>query len=205
MNIHNIKAIISNYLTIIKFVEKKNKLKYLILQIHIFFSAILETISIFTIIPIIQSLNKNTDSQFIKFLENYINYEYLNLTYLIIAFCFFLILNNFYLILIKKKITDFSYVLMLDVQKKVFKKIIHNKYEFFINKDIAYFNNVILHEAQRLKSGFIESSLFILSQLLLMIFTFTGLMIYDYKVTIFVIFILLIFYYKIIKLINLSK
>jgi ATP-binding cassette, subfamily B, bacterial PglK len=194
MNIHIIKAIISDFLTIIKWVEKKNKLKYLILQIHIFFSAILETLSVFTIIPIIESLNKNTDSLFIKFLENYINYEYLNFTYLIIAFCCLLILSNLYLILIKKKITDFSYVLMLDVQKKVFKKIIHNKYEFFINKDISYFNNVILHETQRLKSGFIESSLFILSQILLIIFTFTGLMIYDYKITIFIILILLIFY-----------
>ena len=194
MNIHNIKAIISDFLTIIKWVEKKNKLTYLILQIHIFFSAILETLSVFTIIPIIESLNKNTDSLFIKFLENYINYEYLNFTYLIIAFCCLLILSNLYLILIKKKITDFSYVLMLDIQKKVFKKIIHNKYEFFINKDISYFNNVILHETQRLKSGFIESSLFILSQILLIIFTFTGLMIYDYKITIFIILILLIFY-----------
>ena len=194
MNIHSFKSIFSNFSTILQFVEKKNKLKYSILQIHIFLSSILETLSIFTIIPIIESLNSSKNNKVLKFLENYIDYEYLSPTYLIAIFCLFLIISNLYLIVIKKKITDFSYVLMLDVQKKIFKKIIHNKYEFFINKDISFFNNVILHETQRLKSGFIESSLFILSQILLIIFTFIGLIIYNFKVTIFIILILLIFY-----------
>ena len=194
MKIRTIKSIISDFLTVLNFVEKKNKLKYLFLQIHIFFSSILETLSIFTIIPIIESLNNSSDSRFLKFLENYIEFKYLNPTYLILSFCLFLTLSNLYQIIIKKKIIDFGYVLMLELQKKVFKKIIHNKYEFFINKDIAYFNNVILHETQRIKGGFIESSLFILSQILLVTFTFVGLIIYDYKITIFIILILFIFY-----------
>ena len=146
MNIITITAIINDFITVLNFVEKKNKLNYFFLQIHIFFSSILETISIFTIIPIIESLNNNSKSSFLNFLENYIELKYLGPTYLILAFCFFLSLSNFYLIIIKKKIIDFGYILMLDLQKKLFKKIIHNKYEFFINKDISYFNNVILHE-----------------------------------------------------------
>ena len=190
MNIRTIKPIISNFLAVLSFVEKKNKFKYLFLQIHIFFSSILETLTIFTIIPIIESLNNSSDSRFLIFLGNFIEFKYLSPTYFIISFCLFLALSNLYMIIIKKKIIDFSYVLMLDLQKKLFKKIIHNKYEFFIGKDIAYFNNLILHETQRVKGGFIESSLFILSQMLLVTFTFIGLMIYDFKVTILIILIL---------------
>ena len=119
MNIITIKAIINDFITVLNFVEKKNKLKYFFLQIHIFFSSILETISIFTIIPIIESLNNNSKSSFLNFLENYIELKYLGPTYLILAFCFFLSLSNFYLIIIKKKIIDFGYILMLDLQKKL--------------------------------------------------------------------------------------
>ena len=121
MNIYTIKAIISDFLTILNFVEKKNKFKYAFLQIHIFFSSALETLSIFTIIPIIESLNNKSDSQFLKFLGNYIELKYLTPTYFILSFCLFLALSNLYLIIIKKKIIDFSYVLVLDLQKKVFK------------------------------------------------------------------------------------
>ncbi len=194
MNINTIKSIISNFLTVLNFVEKKNKLRYLILQIHILISSVLESISIFTIIPIMESLNNSSNSAFLKFLENYINIKYLNPTFLILCFCLFLILSNVYLIIIKKKIIDFSYVVMLDIQKKLFKKVIRNKYEFFIKNDIAFFNNIILHEAQRIKGGFIESSLFILSQIFLVLFIFIGLMIYDYKITLFIITILFLFY-----------
>ena len=192
MNIDTVKVIISDFLTVLKFVDKKNKLKYFFLQIHIFFSSILETLSIFTIIPIFETLNKNSENNFLKYLENFIEYKYLTFTNLIIAFCLFLVFSNFYQIIIKKKIIDFGYILMLDIQKKLFKKMIHNKYEFFINKDISFFNNVIVHETQRIKGGFIESSLFILSQILLVIFTLIGLMIYDYKITTVIIFILIL-------------
>ena len=101
MKIRTIKSIISDFLTVLNFVEKKNKLKYLFLQIHIFFSSILETLSIFTIIPIIESLNNSSDSRFLKFLENYIEFKYLNPTYLILSFCLFLTLSNLYQIIIK--------------------------------------------------------------------------------------------------------
>ena len=195
MNIYTIKAIISDFLTILNFVEKKNKFKYAFLQIHIFFSSALETLSIFTIIPIIESLNNKSDSQLLKFLGNYIELKYLTPTYFILSFCLFLALSNLYLIIIKKKIIDFSYVLVLDLQKKVFKTIILNKYAFFINKNVSYFNNLILHETQSIKGAFIESSLFILAQIFLVTFIFFGLMIYDYKTTIFLILILFIFYF----------
>ena len=56
MNIRTIKPIISDFLAVLSFVEKKNKFKYLFLQIHIFFSSILETLTIFTIIPIFEGL-----------------------------------------------------------------------------------------------------------------------------------------------------
>lgn len=194
MNIITIKAIIYDFLTVLNFVEKKNKFKYFFLQIHIFISSILESISIFTIIPIIESFNKNSESLFLNFLGNYIEFKYLSPTYLILAFCFFISFSNFYQIIIKKKIIDFGYILMLDIQKQLFKKIIHNKYEFFINKDIAYFNNIILHETQGIKGGFIESSLLILSQLILVTFTFIGLLIYDFKITLLIIIILFFFY-----------
>ena len=146
MNFRLIKTIFFNFLTILKFVNKKNKFKYAFLQIQILFSSVLETLSIFTIIPIIESLNNKSDSQFLKFLGNYIELKYLTPTNFILSFCLFLALSNLYLIIIKKKIVDFSYVLVLDLQKKVFKTIILNKYAFFINKNISYFNNLIVHE-----------------------------------------------------------
>ena len=141
--------------------KKKNKYKYFILQFHIFFSSILETLSIFSIIPILESFNASSQNKTLDFLENYIELKYLSPSYLIIFFCLFLILSNIYLMLIKKKITNFSFELMLELQKKIFHKAINRKYEYFINKDISFFNNMILHESHRLKSGFIESSLFI--------------------------------------------
>ncbi len=194
MYFYKIKPIINDFKKILSFVEKKNKYKFFLLQIHIFFSSVLETFSIFTVIPLIDSLNNSSDTNTLTFLKQYIDPQYLNTFYLIILFCFFLITSNIYLILIKKKITDFGYALMLEIQKKVFQKIIHRKYNFFINKDLSYFNNVILHEVQRIKSGFIESSLFFISQILLIFFTFIGLMLYDYKITIFIVIILFTFY-----------
>jgi len=210
MNINKIRSIISDFRQILKFVEKKNKYKYFILQFHIFFSSILETLSIFSIIPILESFNASSQNKTLKFLENYIEFKYLSPSYLIIFFCLFLVLSNIYLILIKKKITNFSFELMLELQKKIFQKAINRKYEYFINKDISFFNNMILHESHRLKSGFIESSLFILSQILLVLFTLTGLLIYDFKVTILIIAVLISFYliYLLIvgnKLIRASK
>ena len=187
MNFRLIKTIFFNFLTILKFVNKKNKFKYAFLHIQILFSSVLETLSIFTIIPIIESFNNDSDSQFLKFLGNYIELKYLTPTYLILCFCLFLVLSNLYLIIIKKKIADFSYVLVLDLQKKLFNTIIRNKYAFFINKNISHFNNIILHEAGHVKGAYIESSLFILSQIFLVTFTFVGLMIYDYRVTFFLI------------------
>ena len=202
MNFRLIKTIFSNFLTILKFVNKKNKFKYAFLQIQILFSSVLETLSIFTIIPIIESFNNDSDSQFLKFLGNYIELKYLTPTYLILCFCLFLVLSNLYLIIIKKKIADFSYVLVLDLQKKLFNTIIRNKYAFFINKNISHFNNIILHEAGHVKGAYIESSLFILSQIFLVTFTFVGLMIYDYRVTFFLIVLLFIFYFIYLLLVS---
>ena len=90
MNFRLIKTIFFNFLTILKFVNKKNKFKYAFLQIQILFSSVLETLSIFTIIPIIESFNNDSDSQFLKFLGNYIELKYLTPTYLILCFCLFL-------------------------------------------------------------------------------------------------------------------
>ena len=210
MNFVAFREIISNFLIILDFVEKKNKIKYFILQVNIFFSSILETLSIFSIIPLIHSFDKNSNNVLLNYLKNFFDERFLSTTSLIIFFCTFLILSNLYLILIKKKIIDFGYTLMLDLQKKLFKKIIHNKYEFFINKDISHFNNLILHETQRVKGGFIESSLFIFSQILLVTFTLVGLIIYDFKVTMLIILTLLVFYFVYLllvsnKILNVSK
>ena len=194
MKFRKIKEIINNFFTILKYVEPKNKFKFLVLQIHIFFSSILETLSIFTIIPILESFNSSSESKMLNVLEGYFGPKLLSPLNLIMVFCFFLILSNAYQIIIKKRIIDFSYTLMLDIQKKVFQKIIQRKYEFFINKDIAYFNNLILHEVDRIKGGFIESSLFILSQIIIVTLTFIGLLIYNYKVTIFIVIALFTFY-----------
>ncbi len=103
MNINKIRSIIFDFRQILKFVEKKNKYKYFILQFHIFFSSILETLSIFSIIPILESFNSSSQNKTLNFLENYIEFKYLSPNYLIIFFCLFLILSNTYLILIKKK------------------------------------------------------------------------------------------------------
>ncbi len=202
MDIKIIREIYSNFLIVLKFVENKNKRKYFFLQFHIILSSIIETLSIFSIIPIIETINNSTNSKIVLFLNNFIETKFLSTVYLILFFCLLLSLSNLYLIYIKKKIIDFGYTLMLDIQKKLFKKLIHNKYEFFINKDISYFNNLILFETQRVKGGFIESSLFILSQILLVSFTFIGLLIYDFKVTIAIIVVLIIFYLIYLSLVS---
>ena len=172
----------------------EKKIKYTILQFHILLSSILETLSIFSILPILDSFNNSSKNKITNFLESFIELKYLTTEYLIVFFCLFLILSNSYLIFIKRKITLFSYELLLELQKKIFQNAINKKYKYFINKEISYFNNLILHETHRFKSGFIESFLFLLSQLFLVTFTLIGLMIYNFKVTIFVILILLSFY-----------
>ena len=143
MNINKIKSIIFDFSLILKLIEKKNKNKFFILQFHIFFSSILETFSIFSIIPILESFSTSSQSKVLNFLENFIPIEYLSVSNLIIFFSSFLIISNLYLILIKKKITYFSYDLMLELQKKIFQNLINRKYQYFINKDISYFNNII--------------------------------------------------------------
>ena len=202
MKFHKFKEIINNFFKILTFVETKNRFKFAVLQIHIFFSTILETLSIFSVIPILQSFSNSSDSKILNVLENYFGPKFLNPINLVIVFFLILILSNAYQIIIKKRIIDFSYTLVLDLQQKVFQQVINRKYEFFINKDIAFFNNLILHEVQRLKSGFIESSLFILSQTLLVMLTFIGLIIYDFTITIFIISSLFTFYLFYILLIG---
>lgn len=194
MYFNKIKTLASYFKLIFQLVDREKKIKYTILQFHILLSSILETLSIFSILPILDSFNNSSKNKITNFLESFIELKYLTTEYLIVFFCLFLILSNSYLIFIKRKITLFSYELLLELQKKIFQNAINKKYKYFINKEISYFNNLILHETQRFKSGFIESFLFLLSQLFLVTFTLIGLMIYNFKVTIFVILILLSFY-----------
>ena len=89
MKFHKFKEIINNFFKILKFVETKNKFKFAFLQIHIFFSSILETLSIFTIIPIIESFNNSSESKILNILGNYFEPRFLSPINLIIGFFFY--------------------------------------------------------------------------------------------------------------------
>ena len=86
MKFHKFKEIINNFFKILKFVETKNRFKFAVLQIHIFFSTILETLSIFSVIPILQSFSNSSDSKTLNVLENYFGPKFLIPINLVIVF-----------------------------------------------------------------------------------------------------------------------
>ena len=103
MNINIIREVYQNFLIVLKFIEKENKKKYFFLQIHIFFSSLLETLSIFSIIPMVDLITNSTNTKISLFVSSFIETKFLTPIYLILYFCLFLSLSNLYLIFIKKK------------------------------------------------------------------------------------------------------
>ena len=203
MEVSKIKTIFKDFLDLLKFISPENKKKFYFLQIQVLVSAFLESLTIFSVIPFLESLNNKGDNKILTKIENFFNLkDSIEPTFLLMLFIIFFILSNIYLIIVKISVTRFSYNVVKELQIKLFKKFLNKKYNFFISKEMSYFHTIIMGEVGRVRSGFIETSLLLLAQISLILITTIGLLIYNFLLTssiLIVCFIFYLIYYFLVK------
>ncbi len=186
----NIKKLFINLKVLLGLFPKKLLPRFYFIQLIVLIGIFLESISIFSIIPFLESFKDSSDGKIAK----YLNLENLNRQYLFLAFIFFLILSNIFQIFINIKTTKFSYDVTKEIKYFLYKLILRKKYNYFIKKEISYFNSLFLEEAWRINNGMINPGLMLFSQLLLILFILSGLLFYSFFPTLIVLALIGIFY-----------
>ena len=92
----NIKKLFQNAKELIKLFPKKLIPKFYIIQILIIIGILLESVSIFSIIPFLDSFNNGSDNKIVKFFE----LQSFDRSSLFLIFIFFLILSHLFQIIV---------------------------------------------------------------------------------------------------------
>ena len=120
----NIKKLFVNLKVLLGLFPKKFLPRFYFVQFIILIGIILESISIFSIIPFLESFKDSSDGKIAK----YLNLEDLNRQYLFLAFIFFIILSNIFQIFININTTKFSYNVTKEIKYFLYKLILRKKY-----------------------------------------------------------------------------
>lgn len=198
---------LNKFSEIIKFVEKKDKIKLYIIQIQIILISFLEIISLTLIIPFIKLASEEKTIDEINFLKYSYDYFAFETHSSFTVFCgFFLILifgfSTFFTLRVRYNIVSFSQNLSAYLANKLFNNILNKDYNFFINTPLSKIIRILTEETSRLVSGVIFPALVIVSKSFLILFIFIVLINQNFKITIFflsIFFMIYFFLYKILK------
>jgi ABC-type multidrug transport system fused ATPase/permease subunit len=194
----NIEKIIVNLKVLLGIFPKKLLPRFYIIQLIILVGILLEFVSIFSIIPFLESFKDTSDGK----ISQYLNLENLNSQYLFLAFIFFIFLSNMFQIFINIKTIKFSFDVTKEIKYFLYKLILLKKYNYFLKKEISFFNSLFLQEAWRVNNGIINPGLMLFSQLLLILFVLTGLLFYSFFSTLIVLSLVGIFYLFYLRIIS---
>jgi ABC-type multidrug transport system fused ATPase/permease subunit len=186
----NVKKMFINLRNLIKLFPKKLLPNFYFIQFIIIIGIFLESISIFSILPFLDTFNDESGKNLAKFL----NIEDFDRSSLFLIFIFFLIISNLFQIIVNIKITRFGYDVTKFIKHYLYGLILLKKHKYFLKKETSYFNSLFLNETWRLNNGMIDPCLRLLSQLLLILFVLVGLLFYNFVPTLIIILLVSVFY-----------
>ena len=186
----NIKKLFQNAKELIKLFPKKLLPKFYIIQILIIIGILLESVSIFSIIPFLDSFNSSSDNKIVKFFE----LQSFERSSLFLIFIFFLILSNLFQIMVNIIITKFGFDVTKYIKNYLYELILLKKYNYFLKRETSFFNSLFLNETWRINNGMIDPGLRLFSQLLLIIVVLSGLLLYNFYPTLIILSLVSVFY-----------
>ena len=195
------------FLSLLKFIENKQKKKLLFIQFQIIITSFLEIISLSLIIPFIKLASDKKSIYEITFLNKIYNFYKFNSHETFTIYCgIFLIivfsLSSFFTLWTRYNIVSFSQNTSAFLASNLYQNILSKKYSFFLATPLSKIIRILTDETSRLVSGVLFPVLIIISTLFLIIFILIVLLNQNINSTIFLIFIFFIIYFFIFKLLK---
>lgn len=185
---------------LINFSLKYFKSKIIYLQFLIIFSSLIQLLSIFSFGPLILLL---LDSDKIKEYQLYyfdkMNDEQFFLL-LIISIAILFIISNLLNIFVSKKSLNFGQEIGIKLNNKLFNNIIFKDYSYHLNQNSSEIISKMTLENARVVNSILIPILLINSRIIILLFVFFGLLMFNFTASILVFFFLLISYYIILSI-----
>ncbi len=158
----------------LKFLEKKQKIKFYFIIFLQLIGSILEAFGIALILPILGIILGQETNLFSGFLNNIIStYSFINKEFLliisIITILLFFLLKNSILVFIYKKIFTFAYEIQQMIKSKVFYHFINQNYNKFTEKGSSKMISTISVDLNIFTQNFVVSLLIFLTELFVLI------------------------------------
>ena len=198
------KSTVNQVYYILKFF-KKEKVFFLIFSM--FLVSILELIGISLVIPFVTSIiePEYIDGKLLKYLEGYIDFSKSSSFsgILILLILIFYVLKNLFVIFVISRQWKYSMNIITLIRVEFFKRYLNSKYIDFIKKDYSEQVSNIMNVSATFGATFIVNLLIFISEFLIVSSIIILLLIFNFKLTFFLIFIfsiIILIYYK-----NISK
>lgn len=185
---------------LVKFALKFFKLKLIYLQILIILSSIIQLISIFSFGPLILLLMENKEIN--KYQEYYFekisDEQFFLITIITITILF--IFSNLLSIVVSKKSLNFGQEIGIMLNNKIFNFVLTKDYSYHLNKNSSEIISKITLENARVIGSILIPMLLINSRIITLLFVFSGLLIFNFAASLFVLFFLLLSYIIILSI-----
>ena len=176
----------------LKLLNKKKKYIFYSLIFLIFFGSLFESISIAAIAPIIsliiETKNIVPDNIFFKELSVFIDLSKFSKKSLIYIFTFFFVIffivKNVYLFLVKIISESFLFNLRHELSFSILENIMYRDYRDLIKKNSSYYITLVLNVVSELINNIYLSFIFLIKEILLLVFIISILIFYDAKTTV---------------------
>lgn len=176
------------------------KLKIIYLQILIIFSSLIQLLSIFSFGPLILLLLDSSEIK--KYQINYfnkINDEQFFL-FLILSITILFIISNLLNVLVSKKSLNFGQEIGIKLNNRLFSNIISKDYSYHLNQNSSEIISKMTLENARVVNSILIPILLINSRVIILLFVFVGLLMFNLVASIFVLFFLLVSYLIILSI-----
>ena len=173
---------------LINFSLKYFKLKIIYLQFLIIFSSIIQLLSIFSFGPLILLLlDNNKIKKYQHYYFNKINDEQFFLL-LIISIAILFIISNLLNILVSKKSLNFGQEIGIKLNNELFNNIIFKDYSYHLNQNSSEIISKMTLENARVVNSVLIPILLINSRIIILLFVFLGLLMFNFIASILVFF-----------------
>tara|TARA_B100000886_G_scaffold340036_1_gene307576 strand:+ start:1609 stop:3381 length:1773 start_codon:yes stop_codon:yes gene_type:complete len=193
---------ILNTLQLLKYFNRKLKIRFLILSILIIFNSLTELLSISAIIPFLfaltnpEKINKNV---FLSFFSEYLDLSNTNMVvFYSILFAIFILFSTFLKLLTVKITCNFCAFSANYLASKGYKNYINQNYKFYLTNKSSDFINTLSIELIKAQNS-LESLFVILSATILSIFILISLIFINPELTFIIFLSILIIYLLIVK------